>query len=71
MAEQFARMSSVTNEELSRAKNSLKSSIYMNLECRGIVMEDVGRQLLMSNRVISPQEFCASIDAVTEADIKR
>ncbi|KEP64802.1 UNVERIFIED_CONTAM: peptidase M16, alpha subunit, putative [Hammondia hammondi] len=71
MAEQFGKMGSVTKEELQRAKNSLKSSIFMNLECRGIVMEDVGRQLLMSNRVISPQEFCTAIDAVTEADIKR
>lgn len=71
LAEQFARMKGVANEELQRAKNSLKSSIYMNLECRGIVMEDIGRQLLMSGRVISPQEFCRAIDNVKEADIKR
>ena len=30
-----------------------------------------GRQLLMSGRVISPQEFCAAIDNVKESDIKR
>ncbi|KAL8449283.1 hypothetical protein Emag_003667 [Eimeria magna] len=71
LAEQFAKMKSVTPEELQRAKNSLKSSIYMNLECRGIVMEDIGRQLLMSGRVISPEEFCRSIDSLKEADIKR
>lgn len=71
MADQFGKMKSVTEEELNRAKNSLKASIFMNLECRGIVVEDVGRQLLMSNRVISPHEFCAAIDAVTEADIRR
>lgn len=37
-------MKGATSEELLRAKNSLKSSIYMNLECRGIVMEDIGRR---------------------------
>lgn len=42
MAEQFAGMTRVTAEELQRAKNSIKSSIYMNLENRGIVMEDIG-----------------------------
>ncbi|CDJ37319.1 mitochondrial-processing peptidase alpha subunit, putative [Eimeria tenella] len=71
MAEQFAGMTRVTAEELQRAKNSIKSSIYMNLENRGIVMEDIGRQLLMSGRVISPAEFCRAIDNVKEADIRR
>ncbi|OEH74548.1 mitochondrial-processing peptidase alpha [Cyclospora cayetanensis] len=71
LAEQFAKMRRVSAEEFNRAKNSLKSSIHMNLECRGIVMEDIGRQLLMSGRVISPQEFCKAIDNVKEADIKR
>lgn len=71
LSEQFSKMKSVAAEELQRAKNSLKSSIYMNLECRGIVMEDVGRQLLMSGRLISPQEFCRAIDNITESDIKR
>lgn len=44
LAEQFAKMRSVSEEELLRAKNALKASIHMNLECRGIVLEDVGKR---------------------------
>lgn len=71
MAEEFRKMSNVTKEELSRAKASLKSSIWMNLECRQIVLEDVARQLLMSGRVVSGDDFCKAVESVTEADIKR
>jgi len=71
MAQELGKITKVTAEELSRAKNSVKSSVWMNLECRQIVMEDVARQLLMSDKVVSGHEFCAAIDAVSEADITR
>eukprot|EP00922_Rhytidocystis_sp_ex-Travisia-forbesii_P003996 GHVS01005793.1.p1 GENE.GHVS01005793.1~~GHVS01005793.1.p1 ORF type:complete len:530 (+),score=81.06 GHVS01005793.1:30-1619(+) len=71
MAEELSKMSTVTSDELQRAKASLKASIWMNLECRPIVMEDVARQLLMSDKMVSGQQFCTLVDAVTEADIKR
>eukprot|EP00922_Rhytidocystis_sp_ex-Travisia-forbesii_P009874 GHVS01014438.1.p1 GENE.GHVS01014438.1~~GHVS01014438.1.p1 ORF type:complete len:551 (+),score=81.78 GHVS01014438.1:67-1719(+) len=71
MAEELSKMSTVTADELGRAKASLKASIWMNLECRPIVMEDVARQLLMSDQMVGGHQFCALVDAVTEADIKR
>lgn len=64
-------MTNVTSEEMKRAKNSLKSSIWMNLECRQVVMEDIARQLLMSNCLLSGHDFCREIDNITEDDITR
>lgn len=61
----------ISAEELSRAKQQLKSSIHMQLELRGTVLEDLGRQLLFLNELESPQQLAANIDKITEADIKR
>ena len=36
----------VTNEELERAKRAAMASVYMNLESRAVVAEDIGRQIL-------------------------
>lgn len=58
-----------TEEEVSRAKNALKSSIAMNLETNAVVMEDIGRQLLMLDRVALTSDFHKMIDEVTGADL--
>lgn len=71
LADQFKKLGTVTQEELSRAKNALKSSIWMNLESRAVVLEDIGRQLLMSGKILSGNELCAKVDTVTAADIER
>jgi len=56
--------------ELDRAKNQLKSSVLMQLENRHQQVEDMGRQLLMYNKVDSPETICAKIDAVSASDIQ-
>lgn len=71
VTDQFKKLNSVTAEELHRAKNALKSSIWMNLESRTIALEDIGRQLLMSGKVMSGEELCKKVDAVTTQDIER
>ena len=38
--------SGVPKEELERAKLAAMSSVYMNLESRAVVAEDIGRQIL-------------------------
>merc|ERR1711992_67158 len=67
----FQGLSRISKEELSRAKNALKSSIHMNLEMRAVMMEDIGRQLILSGKVGTAQEFGRMIDAVTAEDLKR
>eukprot|EP00397_Hematodinium_sp_SG-2012_P027643 GEMP01029058.1.p1 GENE.GEMP01029058.1~~GEMP01029058.1.p1 ORF type:complete len:522 (+),score=116.03 GEMP01029058.1:58-1623(+) len=62
-------LNSFTDEEVTRAKNSLKSSIAMNLETNAVVMEDIGRQLLMLDRVALTSDFHKMIDDITAADL--
>merc|ERR1712194_145412 len=61
----------VGSEELDRSKTQLKSAVLMQLETRGLKLEDLGRQLITYNKVKSASEICAEIDAVTAADIQR
>lgn len=55
---------SVTQTELSRAKNQLKSSLMMALESRLVEVEDLGRQVLVHNKKVPVEEMCACIDLV-------
>jgi processing peptidase subunit alpha len=72
LVDQLKGMSgAIDAEELSRAKNQLKSAVHMQLEQQNLLMEDLGRQLLTYNKVRSPADICAEIDACTEADIRR
>merc|ERR1719203_48779 len=69
LANIFQGLKRISAEELSRAKNALKSSIHMNLEMRGVMMEDIGRQLVLSGKVGTAQEFGQMVDAVTVQDL--
>jgi len=71
LARIFKGVKHISQQELRRAKNALKSSIHMNLEMRGVMMEDVGRQLVLSGKVGTAQEFGAMVDAVTAEDLQR
>ncbi|KAL4187199.1 hypothetical protein AMTRI_Chr09g17730 [Amborella trichopoda] len=42
----FSILTTVTEVELNREKNSTKSAVLMNLESRMVVTEDIGRQIL-------------------------
>lgn len=66
----FAGLARLTPEELQRAKNALKSSIHMNLEMRAVMMEDIGRQLVLAGKVGTAQEFGEMVDAVTADDLR-
>jgi len=69
LARIFKGVNRITAEELHRAKNLLKSSIHMNLEMRAVLMEDIGRQLVLSGKVGTAQEFGRMVDAVTVEDL--
>ncbi|UZJ55491.1 hypothetical protein CBS101457_004811 [Exobasidium rhododendri] len=51
-------------EELTRAKNQLKSSLMMSLESRLVEVEDLGRQVQVSGRKVTVEEMCEKIDKV-------
>ncbi|KAK5115867.1 hypothetical protein LTR85_009461 [Meristemomyces frigidus] len=57
--------------EVKRAKNQLRSSLLMNLESRMVELEDLGRQVQVHGRRIPVKEMVANIEAVTIADLRR
>jgi len=59
------------SEELSRAKNQLKTNIFLALEQRNHLVDDIGRQILIYDRHKSLQEIFDKIDKVTVEDCGR
>ncbi|KAL8286493.1 hypothetical protein RQP46_004510 [Phenoliferia psychrophenolica] len=57
--------------ELERAKNQLKSNLAMQLESRIIQVEDLGRQTQVLGRKTTLEETALKVDAVTMQDLYR
>jgi predicted Zn-dependent peptidase len=55
----------VTEEQLARTKEQLKSNYLLSLESAANRMNSIGRTLLMLNKVITVEELIEKIDAVT------
>lgn len=58
-------------EELSRAKTQLQSMLFMNLEQRPVLFEDVARQVLSRGKREQAQYYFDRIEAIQESDIQR
>ncbi|KAM9980613.1 hypothetical protein ACTFIY_002925 [Dictyostelium cf. discoideum] len=63
--------SSMTPQELERAKRSQKSQILQNLEMRSVQCDDMARHILSFGSYKSPEQICKLIDSVTLDDIKK
>ena len=61
----------ITETELARSKNQLKSSLLMNLESKMVELEDLGRQIQVHGYKIPLFEMIEKIEQVTLADIRR
>lgn len=59
-----------SEEEVERAKTSLKATMLMGLDGHSNVAEDIGRQLLTYGRRMTPAEIFSRIDAITVDDVK-
>lgn len=57
--------------EVKRAKNQLRSSLLMNLESRMVELEDLGRQVQVHGRRVPVKEMVSNIEKVTMADLRR
>ena len=62
---------SVREDELVRARNQLKAGLMMSLESSMARCEQIGRHLLIYDRVIPSEELAAKIDAVDGAAVQR
>ncbi|KAJ3194213.1 Mitochondrial-processing peptidase subunit alpha [Dinochytrium kinnereticum] len=61
-----------TAEELSRAKNQLKSNLLMSLESRSVELEDIARQVMVQQgKRIGVSEMCRRVDSLREEDLVR
>lgn len=61
-------VNALTTEELSRAKNQLKSAILMGLETRNLSLESFAEQL-SAGKYMNTHELCNEIDNTTEEDL--
>lgn len=59
----------ISEHEVSRAKNQLKSSLMMNLESKMVQLEDMGRQVQIYGKRVDVLEMCAKINQVTRDDL--
>eukprot|EP01128_Nolandella_sp_AFSM9_P004820 TRINITY_DN2241_c0_g1_i1.p1 TRINITY_DN2241_c0_g1~~TRINITY_DN2241_c0_g1_i1.p1 ORF type:complete len:561 (+),score=106.18 TRINITY_DN2241_c0_g1_i1:23-1684(+) len=57
--------------ELERAKNQLKSNMFINLEHRTILLDDVARQVSIYGKRYSGHELVKEIESVTSEDVSR
>jgi processing peptidase subunit alpha len=64
-------LGNIEPEEFMRAKNLLRSGVLMSLESRGMLCEDIGKQVVTYGRRMSAQEICANIDKVNVDDVRR
>ena len=58
-----------TDEELQRAKNASVSQVLYNLESKGIICEDIGRQVLLYGKRFPVSEYLADLQKVTKKDV--
>lgn len=60
----------VTDEELERTKQQLKSSTLLALESTAARMNRIGRSVITGSELLTPEEISSRIEAVTAQDIQ-
>ena len=73
IAEQLRKIQeeTVSEEELYRTKQQLKSSTLLALESTAARMNRIGRSVITGAELLTPEEIAARIEAVTADDIRR
>eukprot|EP00271_Cylindrocystis_brebissonii_P019241 TRINITY_DN5789_c0_g1_i1.p1 TRINITY_DN5789_c0_g1~~TRINITY_DN5789_c0_g1_i1.p1 ORF type:complete len:513 (-),score=93.46 TRINITY_DN5789_c0_g1_i1:784-2322(-) len=61
----------VSHVELERAKNATIAGVYMNLESRGVIAEDIGRQVLTYGHRKPASDFVHQVRAVSAGAIQQ
>ncbi|KAJ1918675.1 Mitochondrial-processing peptidase subunit alpha [Mycoemilia scoparia] len=70
-ANNFAATYALSDEEVNRAKNQLKSNLLMNLESRMVQLEDLGRQVQISDTKVPSEQMIKHIDSVTISQLQK
>ncbi|KAI8803572.1 Metalloenzyme, LuxS/M16 peptidase-like protein [Cladochytrium replicatum] len=61
----------ITDAEVFRAKNQLKTSLLLSLDGSQPIAEDIGRQILTLGKRLTPWEIDGLIESVTAKDVMR
>jgi predicted Zn-dependent peptidase len=61
----------ISEEELARAKNQLRAAVFAQSESRAFLLEDIGKQTLIFDKVRSPLDISERIDKVTQDDVRK
>ena len=61
----------ISDEELARTKEQLKSSTLLALESTAARMNRIGRSVITGSELLTPEEISSRIEAVTAEDIRR
>lgn len=64
-------LTSVSKDELAKAKAVLKAKILREADSDDVLLKSMGTQLLISGRFASSSEFVNAVDSLTEADVTR
>jgi len=70
LVSELKAMKTLSEAELSRAKNLLKTNVFMNLETRNTQLEDLGRTTLLSGSYPSEEELLKKIDGVSMSQVQ-
>jgi predicted Zn-dependent peptidase len=65
-----AAATAAPTREIDRAKAQLKAGLLMSLESPGSRAEQLARQVLIFDRLVSPAELVAKVDAVTPEAVR-
>ncbi|ODQ68483.1 hypothetical protein NADFUDRAFT_68698 [Nadsonia fulvescens var. elongata DSM 6958] len=60
----------VSQEEVERAKAQLKASLLLSLDGTTAIAEDIGRQIVTTGYRMTPEEVEARVEKVTDADVR-
>jgi predicted Zn-dependent peptidase len=68
---QKIREEPISEEELERTRQQLKSSTLLALESTSARMNRIGRSIITGTELLSPQEIAKRIEAVSAEDVQR
>ena len=71
LSDMIALSQTLNQTELTRAKNQLKSNIFMALEQRMVRVTDIGSQVIFYGKRLSGDYIIEQIDKLTISDLKR
>eukprot|EP00933_Yihiella_yeosuensis_P079786 TRINITY_DN93208_c0_g1_i1.p1 TRINITY_DN93208_c0_g1~~TRINITY_DN93208_c0_g1_i1.p1 ORF type:complete len:545 (+),score=156.78 TRINITY_DN93208_c0_g1_i1:97-1635(+) len=69
IAKSMGGLTSVSKDELAKAKAMLKGKMFRQADNDSELMKDMGQQLLMTGKYASPSDFAKIIDGVSEGEV--